>query len=373
MKNKTWLYLDNSHVGFNLHMNRHFKAAREYVREYDDSKVYVEAYIRDSDIIVKSWYEKNPQTSSVFLFEIKYPYVKDQKIYLSISLPNTNPCNWVSPSLTNYVSTRLKPTKENAYYYEHNIGYAITPKIVENGKVGLTLKLDEYFTKSQAKKIWKIIKKNNLVSKFSWDSWLGFYDCYCKACEVDGIKSGEHVYNWRSWVGNPDVGYVRPVVENKGARIFTYKGKLYEPCRADEYNRLTFFNKSDYKDAVRNLSEHKSFEKIWSIDLTDKEITDNGNSIGGAWKTPDGRFLGNKTTEKIPKGSEKVVTLGWHNTNPVNAVRCPVCDDIANVINHSVYDPVPWVYRLRERLASKLWGLTKILERRKWNKSKNKE
>ena len=118
------------------------------------------------------------------------------------------------------------------------------------------------------------------------------------------------------------------------------------------------------------MSLENSFAKIWKIKLTDEEIASNGNVMGGAWKTPNGRILGNKTTEVVPEGSEKLITLGWHRTDPENAIRCPVCDDLFNIICHSVYDPKPLIYQIKERMAARFWRLRRFLEEIKWKKEK---
>ena len=380
MKNKTWVYLDNKQVTVYLHMSSYFNETRMYVKKYDGVTVYTEIYNRpncrkpESMVSIKCWYLKTPQSSGVTLFNVLRPYEKDKKVELRVSFPDCNPDTWVAPVLSKCDVVKAKPTSDNAHYYEHNKGYVITPKNVDKGKVGLELRLDEYYTKKQAKEAWKNIKRNKYVSKFRWDSWMGYYDCYCKACAVDGVNCGQHTYNWRSWVGNPDIGYVRPVAFkcdiNDG--IFKYKGSLYEPCSADEYDRLTFFTNEEYKKEKERVSLENSFNKIWKIELTDEEIASNGNVMGGAWKTPDGKIIGNTNTN-VPEGSKKLVTLGWHRTDPKNAIRCPVCDDLFNIICHSVYDPKPLIYQIREHMAARFWRFRRFLEERKWERKRKRD
>lgn len=381
MKNRTWVYFDSGHVTVHLHMSSYFNETRTYVRYYDGARVYTEIYNRpncrkpECMVSIKCWYLKTPQSTGVTLFDVLRPYEKDKKVELSIKFPDCSPDTWVAPNLSNCDIIKAQPTKENANYYQHNIGYVITPENVDKNKIGLELKLDEYYTKKQAKDTWKNIKRNKYVSKFYWDSWIGHYDCYCKACAVDGINCGQHKYNWRSWVGNPDIGYVRPVAFKCSIddSIFKYKKVLYEPCKADEYDRLTFFTADEYKKEKERLSLENSFAKIWKIKLTDEEIASNGNVMGGAWKTPNGRILGNKTTEVVPEGSEKLVTLGWHRTDPENAIRCPVCDDLFNIICHSVYDPKPLIYQIKERMAARFWRLRRFLEEIKWERKRKRD
>lgn len=121
--------------------------------------------------------------------------------------------------------------------------------------------------KKEAKAAWKYIKKNNLVSHFYWDSITHMYDCYCKFCQTD---------NWRSWVGNPDIGYLYKVDGNNG---HTYKGQSYAP-----------------------------------LEGTDEDIIK-------------------------------------------NAVRCPVCDDLHDIIRESGYNPLPLLKKVREHLSLLIWRL----------------
>lgn len=377
MKNKTWVNFNNRQVTVYLHMSGYFNETRMYVKKDNGATVYTEIYNRPNSrtpecmVRIKCWYLKNTESQGATLFDVIRPYEKDKKVELRVSFPDCNPDIWVAPVLSNCDVVRAKPTSDNAYYYEHNIGYVITPKNVDKDKIGLELNLNEYYTKKQAKEAWKNIKRNNYVSKFYWDSWMGYYDCYCKACAVDGIICGQHKYNWRSWVGNPDIGYVRPVGFkcDKNDGIFKYKGSLYEPCSADEYDRLTFFTNDEYKKEKERLSLEDSFNKIWKIELTDEEIASNGNVTGGAWKTPDGKIIGNTNTN-VPEGSKKLVTLGWHRSDPENAIRCPVCDDLFNIICHSVYNPVPFVYQIREYMAHKFWWVRRFFEKIKWTRKR---
>ena len=74
----------------------------------------------------------------------------------------------------------------------------------------------------------------------------------------------------------------------------------------------------------------------------------------------------NKESEYISKDSDKVyydniieevVTLGWHNTNPYKAIRCPVCDDLHTIMLSNGKYILPWYLRLKSHFN----------KRKKWN------
>ena len=128
---------------------------------------------------------------------------------------------------------------------------------------------------------------------------MGYYDCYCKACEVDNNKKGKLFRSQQSWVGNPDVGWVRSVAfKLKNDNIFKYMGFLYEPCNFEEYENLIYFNHEEYKEAIKDLDRKsfKRFDTVWKENLTQDEINQNGNSLGGAWRNlKTGRIISMET------------------------------------------------------------------------------
>ena len=218
----------------------------------------------------------------------------------------------------------------------------------------------------EAKKLWSYIKDKGYVSRWIWDPYMGYYDCYCKACAV-----GREC----SWLGNPDIGYVRPV-DKVSLAAFDYKGKYYVPCKEDEYNRVTYWNKSQYneirkiyapkdpteKELARFNKDWPDFNTLWKISLTQEEIDHNGNIRGGCYrivfKSKEPEYI-SKDSDKVYHDNvmEKVVTLGWHNTKPYESMRCPVCDDIYTVMRSSWKSMLPWYLRFKSRFN----------KRKKWN------
>lgn len=227
---------------------------------------------------------------------------------------------------------------------------------------GKTLEINKFLSPKEAKAVWKYIKSKGYVSRWVWDPYMGYYDCYCNACAV-GRQA--------SWLGNPDIGYVREVPV-PGLGDFEYKGKYYSPCAENEYDRLKFWNESEYEkvrasyespDYVPEAFERDfpPFEKLWEKRLSQEEIDGNGNIEGGCYR----RALQGGAPEIFAEESkggheggtfEKVVTLGWHGTDPVRARRCPVCDDIYNVMRSGWGGMLPWNLRLASRFKrTKEW------------------
>ena len=228
------------------------------------------------------------------------------------------------------------------------------------------LQITRYLVPKEAKKLWLYIKNKGYVSRWIWDPYMGYYDCYCKACAAD---------KERFWLGNPWVGYVRSA-DKISLAAFDYKGKYYVPCKENEYNKVTYWNKSQYneicetyapkdpteKELARFNEEWPDFDTLWKVDLTQEEINHNGNIKGGCYRM----VFKNKESEYISKDSDKVyydniieevVTLGWHNTNPYKAIRCPVCDDLHTIMLSNGKYILPWYLRLKSHFN----------KRKKWN------
>lgn len=360
MKNKTWIYADSRRAEVNLHMDgKFFNRMRYYERQIlgkEDEKIVVQIvrYADGSgDISICCWYWKKREnvndTYGSLLFEWRMPYLKDGSYSIECNLPQTE--NWHVIRSRLATVEKKKPTKDNAFYYQNHIGYEYTPiDDIKEGEEIIKVSVDRYMAKGEAKATWKYIKKNNWVSKFYWDSWMHEYDCYCNFCKSFALSDPRRT--WKSWVGNPDIGYVYPM-SNFDDTGYKYKGKNYIPCPAELYDRLVFFNKEEYEEEIKDKAgEYKSFDELWNVELTYNEIASNGNVIGGAW-----RHLSNEVIlakEHVygleEKDYEKVVTLGWHRTNIKTAVRCLVCDDLYEIICRSDYSPTPLLKRIHERI-----------------------
>ena len=206
--------------------------------------------------------------------------------------------------------------------------------------------------KEEAKKIWKNIKKKHYVSKFYWDNYMHEYDCYCNFCKSYSINNNNN-NNWshKSWVSNPNTGFVWRSDSEAGCK--EYKGQYYIPCPADLYEKLVFFNEDQYKDAIKNRHRtYKTFDELWEESLSQEKINSNENIEGGAYRKIKSSFILAKDSV-LPENDEyeKVVTLGWHKTDILGAISCPVCEDIYNVIYKSDYNPLPWYKKLRENIV----------------------
>lgn len=218
------------------------------------------------------------------------------------------------------------------------------------------LQITRYLVPKEAKKLWSYIKNKGYVSRWIWDPYMGYYDCYCKAC-----AAGKE----RFWLGNPFIGYVRPV-DKMSLAAFDYKGKYYVPCKEDEYNKVTYWNKLQYnkicetyapknpteKELARFNEEWPDFDTLWKINLTQEEINHNGNIKGGCYrmvfKNKEPEYI-SKDSDKVyhDNGMEKVVTLGWHNTNPYKAMHCPVCNDLHTIMLSSWKSMLPWYLQFK--------------------------
>ncbi len=368
MKNNTGLYLDNRRLRFCLHINRYFKHLRKYEREYGNNSVIIQVAFdnKKKRLNVICWY--GTKTKSFLLFDLPVCYVKDRVINFKVDISKLNPSlgDWDEVTGDNSMASSVDDTCNDAF----DLWSAITT----NDSNKLIVHQEFFLDKKEAKERWKNIKKNHFVSKFYWDSLMGYYDCYCKACATDGIRIGDTYHRWQSWVGNPDIGFVRRVGFkcDKNDGIFKYNDKLYQPCSCDEYDQLTFFNEKEFVEKTKDLNINENFNELWKTKLSALDLLKNGNTPGGAWRNIEtGQLftnaddMNNSCLEKINEHEptfEKVVTLGWHNTNPKNAEHCPVCEDLYRIICQSSYNPVPFIYRLREKINYKIYRIQRRIE-----------
>ena len=312
----TWLYIDNHRVSVEITCNK--------------------SLAKESTFKEESWEDKHATLQQVW-------NKKEKLIYINC---------WVNNVLVfSYTLTFLEGQKYSIEYSfktkESTLTKQMHPKV--------------------AKALFNTIKKSNLVSPPVWDPVLEIYDWKCKACNY-------------SWVGNPDIGYVVPYkpsnleemekafIECKGTpKPFFYNGIWYQGIPYKNYNRLKFFNKKEYEDEMKKLSykKYKKFEEIWNFPLTDEEIAEDKNSIGGAWKLKDGGIISNTAPVYLKEGTEaeKVVTLGWHGTvlSP-NAESCPVCKDLYSIICKSGYVPLTFFQKIKARSSCKIYNWKKSLK-----------
>ena len=153
---------------------------------------------------------------------------------------------------------------------------------------------------------YKYLIKNKLISKPIWDDFLKLYDWKCLACNY-------------AWVSNPEIGYVREVDCNED---FQFNGKKYKRCEKKEYDQLSWYTKEEYSKLREIYFFEKNFEEVYSH----KRMHE--NDFGG----------------KIENGI-KYVTLGWHNKRPDNAIECPVCKEIYDIL--CKYNPLNLFQRVR--------------------------
>lgn len=106
-------------------------------------------------------------------------------------------------------------------------------------------------------------------------------------------------------------------------------------------------------DELKFEKNYPPFDEVWKIEMTQEEIDENGNSIGGAWRDlRNGEIIGRFSDIEKSK-HEKVITLGFHTDQPpLNAVPCPVCRDLYLSLCRSGYSPLNIFQKLKERFYS---------------------
>ena len=312
----------------------------------DDTVIEVSVTLAENTVSVCAEAIKNGEAKDLYI--LMFPKVTGQHYDINY----TGVTSVIAPAFISGVNFNLYWTPEDGHdVYKSSDGI---------------LQITRYLVPKEAKELWSYIKDKGYVSRWIWDPYMGYYDCYCRACAVG---------RERSWLGNPDIGYVRPV-DKVSLEAFDYKGKYYIPCKENEYNRVTYWNKSQYneickiyapkdpteKELARFNEDWPDFNTLWKVGLTQEEIDRNGNIRGGCYrivfKSKEPEYI-SKDSDKVYHDNvmEKVVTLGWHNTKPYESMRCPVCDDIYTVMRSSWKSMLPWYLRFKSHFN----------KRKKWN------
>lgn len=90
------------------------------------------------------------------------------------------------------------------------------------------------------------------------------------------------------------------------------------------------------------------FDEVWKTPVSQEDIDENANAVGGAWRHKHNKknVLQKDDAFQFEKnGFEKVVTLSYHRTQVDDAIECPVCRDLYDIMR-SGYKMVPWYKRL---------------------------
>ena len=115
-------------------------------------------------------------------------------------------------------------------------------------------------------------------------------------------------------------------------------------------------------DELEFEKNYPPFDEIWKIEMTQEEIDENGNSIGGAWRDLKTRDIIGRFSDIEKSKYEKVITLGFHRDQPpYNAVPCPVCRDLYLSLCRSGYSPLNIFQKIKERF----YGLRFIIKHSK--------
>lgn len=302
---------------------------------FENERVWVDGKEKVIDLCIrftrKFSIEKNWKEPDFILVEA---FIKKEKVWFEMYSQQT-PIrineNWEITFWFDKIADTLEFNMANLNYPDY-----------ENVEFKNIYKCEKFPNPKFAEKTYKYICKFGLCSKPVFDPLMGYYDWKCLFCR------GNH------WVGNPDHGYV---IEKKYGptrlfhnEVFSYKNRYYKPCKESIYNRLVFYNKEEYQK-IENKPH--TFNDVWKIEMTQEEIEENGNSIGGAWRDlRNGEIIG-RFSDIDKSKYEKVITLGYHTDQPpLNAVPCPVCRDLYISLCRSGYSPLNIFQKLKERFYS---------------------
>lgn len=211
-------YLDSRYIDITFTCNRKLSKLSGFQEEkYDGNKAIVQVAVQcKKKVHINCWLNDR------LLFAQCVDYIPDQRYSITCKyqeMDKDNPIRKVAP--THDMEKDPRP-----YDIVYSCVKELHPKV--------------------AKKWYKELRKNNLVSKPYWDSYMSYYDHKCLCCEY-------------SWVGNPDIGYVREVeyynkihkpiakyLKANGVKV--YRNRYYHPCRKEEYDTLDFYNQKEWEE-----------------------------------------------------------------------------------------------------------------------------
>ena len=211
-------YFDNRYIDITFTCNKKLnKLSGFHEEEYDGNKATVQVAIQcEMKIHINCW------LNGVLLFAQTVDYIPNQVYSITCKyqeMDKDNPIHEVAPTH----DMEKDPRPYDAVY---SCVKELHPKV--------------------AKRWYKELRKNKLVSKPYWDSYMSHYDHKCLCCDY-------------SWVGNPDIGYVREVeYQNKAHKpiekvlkengIKIYRNRYYRPCEKNEYDTLDFYNQKEWEE-----------------------------------------------------------------------------------------------------------------------------
>ena len=131
------------------------------------------------------------------------------------------------------------------------------------------------------------------------------------------------------------------------------RGKVYKEGEISEEDKK-LMTESTMSEKVVTLAykqyekTYMPFDELWKTSVPQEDIDENANAFGGAWRHIHNKknVLQKDDAYQFEKNDfEKVVTLGYHRTQVDDAIECPVCRDLYDIMR-SGYEMVPWYKRL---------------------------
>ncbi len=131
------------------------------------------------------------------------------------------------------------------------------------------------------------------------------------------------------------------------------RGKVYKEGEISAEDK-SLMTKSTVSEQVVTLAykkfekDYMPFDELWKAPVSQEQIDGNTNAVGGAWRhKPSKKIVWQKDDAfQFEKNDfEKVVTLGFHRTQVEDAIECPVCRDLYDIMR-SGYEMIPWYKRL---------------------------
>lgn len=356
-----WLYVDKDYLDFEFECNKSLNKLQTFTEKRNGVEATLNIVRLSNDkksVMINAWSNKNSSGLSNLIFTQKVPYIKNQRYEIKYYFEKTS----------RVLRCDLMGDGDNFVESESG-GFAHPRPEIYECKMFMNPKL--------AKKEYRYLHKHKLIGNNHWDNFDNWWNIVCNACHI----KGELYQN----LSCPSVGYVfkniNSIKSEKTSFVsdsfFVYKGITYIKIPDKECHKLTFWTKEDFEKlkplykptektftdpetldkALKNWEKDWDFDLLWERDLTQKDIDDNGNVYGGAWKTCNGE-IHPKDWGKHLDLDEKVVTKGWHTTIPEGSIPCPVCTMLYDISRANPKCYLPMFHSLRENAAHRELELT---------------
>lgn len=230
------LHINSKYIHLNFECTKKLYQLNTLSKTYEDKSVVINILCPTDNkdtVLITAWAGKVGEKENL-IFKQSVPYLKNQRYKISYTFSD----NAKVVDFSNVSSQEVTLWESNNY------------------------KCIKHYSPKYAKKRYKYLRKNNLISKTFWDEYIDNYDILCEACHV-----GNSAYKSLSL---PMDGRVKTLSEDNVKYhpqkfIMWYDNKPYLRIPEKLWWYPTFWNKEEFKEVATRYEpkgEYKKWEKL---------------------------------------------------------------------------------------------------------------